>query len=143
MFALLVCALALHQVQAACVLNYSEEVAVSAQAWVDKCILSHGAPSTRMLDGYELGENLFYSNSPKSWTDVINAWNSEGSYFIYPNGSTNGKAVGHYTQLVWNSSYRVGCGVTLCPNDVYFYGCHYYRAYVTLIHLHGFVVQYV
>lgn len=31
--------------------SYNEEVAVSAQAWVDKCILAHGAPSTRMLNG--------------------------------------------------------------------------------------------
>lgn len=31
--------------------SYSEEVAASAQAWVDKCILAHGAPSTRKLNG--------------------------------------------------------------------------------------------
>ncbi|TKS82543.1 Cysteine-rich venom protein DIS2 [Collichthys lucidus] len=165
MFALLVCALALHQVQAACVLvsrnicpentavqaeitdvhnalrravqpsasdmlkmNYSEEIAVSVQAWLDKCILGHGPPSTRMLHGYGLGENLFYSNSPESWTDIINAWNSERAHFIYPNVSSNGEAIGHYTQLVWNSSYRVGCGVALCPNNLYYYGCRYYRA---------------
>lgn len=34
-------------------------------------------------------------------------------------------------QLVWNSSYKVGCGVAVCSN-VYIYGCHYYRAYVAL-----------
>uniref|UniRef100_A0A4W6BKP6 ShKT domain-containing protein n=1 Tax=Lates calcarifer TaxID=8187 RepID=A0A4W6BKP6_LATCA len=109
-------------------MSYSEEVAASAQAWVDKCILAHGAPSTRKLNGYELGENLFYSSSPYSWTDVINAWHSEVSHYLYPNGSTNSQAIGHYTQVVWNSSYRVGCGMTLCPNNIYFYGCHYYRA---------------
>lgn len=32
-------------------------------------------------------------------------------------------------QVVWNSSYKVGCGVAKCQN-VYMYGCHYYRAYV-------------
>lgn len=31
--------------------SYSEEIAASAQAWVDKCIVAHGAPSTRLLDG--------------------------------------------------------------------------------------------
>ncbi|XP_051263632.1 cysteine-rich venom protein isoform X1 [Dicentrarchus labrax] len=110
------------------IMSYSEEVAASAQAWVDKCVLAHGAPSTRMLNGYELGENLFYSSSPYSWTDVINAWHSEVSHYQYPRGSTNSQATGHYTQVVWNSSYKVGCGVTLCPNNIYFYGCHYYRA---------------
>lgn len=37
-------------------------------------------------------------------------------------------------QVVWNSSYKVGCGVAFCRNSTYFYGCHYYRAYVTLIY---------
>lgn len=31
--------------------SYDEEVAASAQAWVDKCILAHGPPSTRSLNG--------------------------------------------------------------------------------------------
>ncbi|XP_035019550.1 cysteine-rich venom protein pseudecin [Hippoglossus stenolepis] len=109
-------------------MSYSEEVAVSAQAWVDRCILAHGEPSTRYLKGYELGENLFYSSAPFPWTDVIGAWHSEVSRFQYPNVSTDGKSIGHYTQVVWNSSYKVGCGMTLCPNNIYFYGCHYYRA---------------
>ncbi|XP_068426798.1 cysteine-rich venom protein pseudecin [Clinocottus analis] len=109
-------------------MSYSEEVAVSAQAWVDKCILNHGKPSTRMLNGYELGENLFYSSSLVPWTGVINAWNNEVSNYVYPNGSKNGQNTGHYTQVVWNSSYKIGCGMTKCPNNIYFYGCHYYRA---------------
>ncbi|XP_034384534.1 cysteine-rich venom protein [Cyclopterus lumpus] len=105
-------------------MSYSEEVAASAQAWVDNCILGHGAPSTRMLNGYELGENMFYSSAPDSWTDVINAWHAEVSRYLYPKGSSSG----HYTQVVWNSSYKIGCGVALCPNSIYLYACHYYRA---------------
>lgn len=37
----------------------------------------------------------------------------------------------HFHQVVWSSSYKVGCGVALCSNT-YFYGCQYYRAYVAL-----------
>uniref|UniRef100_A0A673B840 ShKT domain-containing protein n=1 Tax=Sphaeramia orbicularis TaxID=375764 RepID=A0A673B840_9TELE len=111
-------------------MNWSDEVAANAQAWLNKCILAHGPPSTRTINGtrYELGENLFYSSIPYTWTDVISAWHGEVAHYQYPNGSTNSQTVGHYTQVIWNSSYKVGCGVTLCPNDVYFYGCHYYRA---------------
>ncbi|KAF3692317.1 Cysteine-rich venom protein pseudecin [Channa argus] len=108
--------------------SYSEEVAASAQAWVDQCALAHGLPSTRMLDGYELGENLFYSSAPYPWSEVINAWHSEWIYFTYPNETADGRTSGHYTQIVWNSSYKIGCGVALCFNNVYYYGCHYYRA---------------
>uniref|UniRef100_A0A3Q1HI20 ShKT domain-containing protein n=1 Tax=Anabas testudineus TaxID=64144 RepID=A0A3Q1HI20_ANATE len=94
-----------------------------AQAWVDQCILNHGPPSTR----YQLGENLFYAFEPYAWKDVVDAWHSEVVHYTYPNGSADGQSIGHYTQVVWNTSYKVGCGMTLCSN-VYYYGCHYYRA---------------
>uniref|UniRef100_A0A3Q3E836 ShKT domain-containing protein n=1 Tax=Labrus bergylta TaxID=56723 RepID=A0A3Q3E836_9LABR len=78
-----------------------------------------------LLLGYECGENMFYSAVPYSWTEVINAWHAEVQLYQYPEGATN--LTGHYTQVVWFSSYKVGCGVALC-NDVYLYACQYYRA---------------
>uniref|UniRef100_A0A3Q3M0S4 Cysteine-rich venom protein pseudechetoxin-like n=1 Tax=Mastacembelus armatus TaxID=205130 RepID=A0A3Q3M0S4_9TELE len=109
------------------IMYYSEEIAASAQAWVENCKMSHGPPASRMFNGYELGENLFHSQSIYPWSDVIRTWHSEVTHYQYPNGSKDGKPIGHYTQVVWNTSYKVGCGVALCSN-VYFYGCHYYRA---------------
>ncbi|KAG7474238.1 cysteine-rich venom latisemin-like [Solea senegalensis] len=108
-------------------MSYSTALEATAQAWVENCILAHGPPSSRMLNGYQLGENLFYSNSPYSWSQAIGAWHSEVEHYQYPNISTNGESIGHYTQVVWNTSYKVGCGVKNC-NGTYLYGCHYYRA---------------
>ncbi|KAF7657376.1 hypothetical protein LDENG_00028070 [Lucifuga dentata] len=110
------------------IMNWSDELAANVQAWLDNCILAHGAPSTRMLNEYELGENLFYSSLPYKWTAAVTAWHNEVENYEYPKGSANGKTIGHYTQVIWNSSYKVGCAVKLCPNNIYFYGCHYYRA---------------
>lgn len=31
--------------------DYNDSVAVSAQAWTEKCVLAHGPPSTRLLNG--------------------------------------------------------------------------------------------
>ncbi|XP_053699835.1 cysteine-rich venom protein pseudecin [Synchiropus splendidus] len=110
-------------------MEYDADIAHIAQAWVDNCILAHGPPLTRMLGGYELGENLFYSTShPRSWTEVITAWHNEVDHYQYPIGSTTGAAIGHYTQVVWNTSYKVGCGVTLCRGNTFLYGCQYFRA---------------
>ncbi|KAM6967840.1 cysteine-rich venom protein latisemin [Aplochiton taeniatus] len=109
-------------------MNYDTNVAVSAQAWVNNCTLGHGPASSRMLGDYQMGENLFYSSSPYNWTQVVAAWNSEVQNYQFPTGSINGLATGHYTQVVWNSSYKVGCGVAKCSGQIYFYGCHYYRA---------------
>ncbi|CAL8259204.1 unnamed protein product [Boreogadus saida] len=106
---------------------WSNDVAALSQAWLDHCMLKHGPPSSRMLNGYELGENLFYSTSALDWATVITAWHNEVHHYTYPNGSENGESVGHYTQVVWNSSWQVGCGMTKC-GSTYFYGCQYYRA---------------
>lgn len=107
-------------------MSYSEQLAASSQAWVDNCELAHGPRSSRLLNGYELGENLFYSNAPFSWTEVVEAWHSEVDIYSYPDGPDN--STGHYLQVVWNSSYKVGCGVAQCPENIYLYACHYYRA---------------
>lgn len=109
-------------------MSWSDDIAASVQAWVDGCTLAHGPPSSRLLNGYEMGENLYYSQSNESWTSVINTWHSEVQNYTYPSGSTNGTDVGHYTQVIWNSSYRVGCAVAACPNNINFYGCQYFRA---------------
>uniref|UniRef100_A0A4W4E398 SCP domain-containing protein n=1 Tax=Electrophorus electricus TaxID=8005 RepID=A0A4W4E398_ELEEL len=110
--------------------SWSKEVAASSQDWANTCAMAHGPPSSRMIRGYQMGENLFQSTTPLTWTDVVTAWHSEYKNYKYGFGSINGKSIGHYTQVVWYSSYKVGCGIAKC-GDRYFYSCRYYRAYVT------------
>uniref|UniRef100_A0A3P8UW95 Cysteine-rich venom protein-like n=1 Tax=Cynoglossus semilaevis TaxID=244447 RepID=A0A3P8UW95_CYNSE len=108
-------------------MSYSKEVGHSAQSWVNRCLLKHGPVMSRMINGYQMGENLFYSSYYLSWTDVIKAWHSEVEHYKFPIGSINGQPTGHYTQMVWKGSYKIGCGVKLC-GEVFLYGCQYYRA---------------
>ncbi|XP_058232004.1 cysteine-rich venom protein [Hemibagrus wyckioides] len=108
-------------------MSWSDEVAASAQRWVDTCAMAHGPPSSRMLGDYQMGENLLQSSNILSWTDVVTAWHNEVANYNYPKGSTNGKSIGHYTQVIWFGSYEVGCGVAKC-GGLYFYDCQYYRA---------------
>uniref|UniRef100_A0AAY4AN51 ShKT domain-containing protein n=1 Tax=Denticeps clupeoides TaxID=299321 RepID=A0AAY4AN51_9TELE len=110
-------------------MTWSQTVADSAQQWVNQCQLTHGPVSSRMVGGMSCGENLFLASKPYSWTEVITAWHSEVQNYHFPTGSTNGRPIGHYTQVVWYSSYQVGCGAAQCGN-LYFYGCQYFRAYV-------------
>ncbi|TRY66063.1 hypothetical protein DNTS_025949, partial [Danionella cerebrum] len=107
-------------------MSWSEGVAQSARDWINQCNMTHGPPSSRTIDGYEMGENLFKGSDINSWTTVVNAWYSEVNNYKYGIGSINGQPVGHYTQVVWYSSYEVGCAVTQCGSS-FFYGCQYYR----------------
>lgn len=108
-------------------MNWSQEAAVSAQNWANTCSMVHGEPSTRMLGTYQMGENLFKSTGMVKWTSVVTAWHNEVANYVYPTGSANTQPIGHYTQVVWYSSYSVGCGAAKCGSN-YFYVCHYFRA---------------
>ncbi|XP_056619144.1 cysteine-rich venom protein ENH1 [Triplophysa dalaica] len=108
-------------------MSWSDTAAQSAEGWISQCNMTHGPPSSRTIDGYELGENLFKASAVYQWSDAVSAWHSEVKNYEYPIGSTNGESIGHYTQVVWYSSYEVGCAVAQC-GSYYFYGCHYFRA---------------
>ena len=62
-----------------------------------------------------VGENLFLT-SASSLTDVtqpVTAWNNEDRYYdIYWKSCSN--VCGHYTQVVWENSYLVGCAKVSC-----------------------------
>lgn len=66
---------------------------------------------------------------------AIKMWYLEKHNFTY--GSTNNDlhVVGHYTQMVWASSHKVGCGFTKCGSrgrTYYSYICNYCPMWVLL-----------
>ncbi|XP_037375752.1 cysteine-rich secretory protein 2-like [Talpa occidentalis] len=109
-------------------MEWNKEAAKNAQKWANKCTLQHSNPEERKTNT-KCGENLYMSSDPAPWSDAIQSWYDESNNFIYGKGPKSSDAVvGHYTQLVWYSSYRVGCGVAYCPNQAdlkYFYVCQY------------------
>ncbi|XP_022366537.1 cysteine-rich secretory protein 2-like [Enhydra lutris kenyoni] len=109
-------------------MEWSTEAAANAQKWANKCTLEHSVPEDRKTST-KCGENLFMSSYPASWSDAIQNWYDEHHDFVYGVGPKSSNAVvGHYTQVVWYSSYHVGCGVAYCPNQEtlkYYYVCQY------------------
>jgi pathogenesis-related protein 1 len=74
------------------------------------------------------GENLFWGSAVE-WTDgrraqqnvsakrVVEDWGSEKADYDYAtNQCTQGKMCGHYTQIVWRNTTKVGCGVAVCED---------------------------
>ena len=41
---------------------------------------------------------------------AIDSWANEKAYYDYANNTGNGHTVGHYTQVVWKNTTKVGCG---------------------------------
>jgi uncharacterized protein YkwD len=62
------------------------------------------------------GENIFWG-SGDGWTasQAVTAWISERQWYNYwSNSCAGGEECGHYTQIVWSSTRRVGCARVTC-----------------------------
>lgn len=93
---------------------WDADIAATAQAWAEGCVFEHS-------DGTGYGENLALF-SPREIdaalaTATVELWESETSDYSYSsNGCAAGAQCGHYTQLVWRDTTRIGCGVADCDD---------------------------
>ncbi|CAN0306966.1 unnamed protein product [Lampetra fluviatilis] len=98
-------------------------------AWAKRCILNHSPANNRKTPGFQCGENIFLATGPLSWQDAVLDWYNEADEpgFIFGKGAAAPGDIGHYTQVVWYSSFQLGCGVSYCPEAIYkyVYVCHY------------------
>ncbi|MBZ5498787.1 MAG: Fis family transcriptional regulator [Acidobacteriia bacterium] len=89
-------------------LQWSDQLAAVAQKWADKLLAEHRfvhSPDSRY------GENLFdITGAAAKPSVVIKHWASEFRNYNYASNACNG-ICGHYTQIVWRDSKRVGCAV--------------------------------
>jgi pathogenesis-related protein 1 len=57
------------------------------------------------------GENLFeITGAPGTATQVVKAWAAEDRDYDY-NSNTCRDVCGHYTQIIWRNTRKVGCAV--------------------------------
>ncbi len=99
-------------------LAWSEQLARTAQAWANRCVFQHS--------DNDLGENLAAGTSGAFTAEsFVDDWYSEISSYDFASGqSTDGEAVGHFTQVVWASTQQVGCGIARCGGEDIFV-CNY------------------
>ncbi|KAF5731876.1 hypothetical protein HS088_TW18G00562 [Tripterygium wilfordii] len=74
--------------------------------------------------GKQYGENLAWSSGDITATDAVNMWVAEKANYNYESNSCNG-VCGHYTQVVWRKSVRLGCARVGCDNGGTFVICSY------------------
>lgn len=88
-----------------------------AKEWASRCVFEHGNPPNK-LEG-PIGQNIFMStNRAELVSDAIKLFYSEVENYKLDRCAP-GKVCGHYTQLMWAKSFKVGCGVSAskCPNN--------------------------
>uniref|UniRef100_UPI00398ECD6C GLIPR1-like protein 1 n=1 Tax=Pristiophorus japonicus TaxID=55135 RepID=UPI00398ECD6C len=104
-------------------MTWDEALAKSARAWGKNCIFKHN-PSLQQKGAvhptfFPIGENIFISSGGFSAKQAIKRWIAEMSYYDYSTNKCKPQQMcGHYTQVVWANSYKVGCAVSDCPNGI-------------------------
>ncbi|XP_072233669.1 GLIPR1-like protein 1 [Leuresthes tenuis] len=104
-------------------MTWDEALAITARAWARRCIFDHNIylkDVRRVHPTYSsVGENIWTGYPPSSFdtSNAIQSWVDEKQAYNYE-GNRCRNVCGHYTQVVWASSYKVGCAVVLCPKGV-------------------------
>ncbi|MFV2073471.1 MAG: CAP domain-containing protein [Thermoanaerobaculales bacterium] len=93
-------------------LSWDNNLAAIAQAWANNCTWAHSG------NGY--GENLAAFVADETPQAIVDLWVLESACYDYatntcsPGCIPNVVSCGHYTQVVWRTSARIGCGVRYC-----------------------------
>jgi pathogenesis-related protein 1 len=108
-------------------LEWSPELARFAQAWADKlkkrgCALKHRPRSG--ADAQRYGENIFsMTGDTPSARIVVDSWAAELADYNPKTNRCKG-VCGHYTQIVWRDSRKLGCAMAAC-GDTEVWVCNY------------------
>jgi pathogenesis-related protein 1 len=104
-------------------LAWDPQLAAIAQAWVQQCIdtdgnglVDHNANRSQGYSTY-VGENIYASTGTATGPDAVADWVSEGQYYDYAsNTCAAGQICGHYTQVVWAATQKLGCVLYDCKS---------------------------
>ena len=66
--------------------------------------------------GY-VGENIYGASNAATPAAAMALWMSEAASYDYASGNIG--SAGHYTQIVWRDSVRIGCAIVDCPALTY------------------------
>jgi len=115
-------------------LVWDEELEAIAQRWADQCTFEHDKdpeePSKNvraLLDGTPAGQNLAQAWNFAQWNEdqlteqnvkQVQTWYNE--VFVFNSASIDtfsSSPAGHYTQIVWAETDRLGCGTVYYKDD--------------------------
>ena len=108
-------------------LTWDPALAKIAHDWVVQCVdsvapaglVDHNANRSATYPQY-VGENIYASSGTATGPAAVNSWKSEESNYNYAsNTCASGQVCGHYTQLVWAKTTKVGCALYKCAGLTY------------------------
>lgn len=103
-------------------LAWDPGLAAIAATWAARCIdnngdgfIDHDSDSAGVYPEI-VGENLYGSTGAVTGVDAALGWEREEVDFTYPDQCAAGQVCGHYTQMVWSTTTKLGCAIGTCPD---------------------------
>jgi len=113
-------------------IQWSNELAQQAQDWV---IIV--AKKDKMLhSSLVYGENIYSSSANVNPAHIVDRWASEKEFYhgdVLTN--KNYHLFGHYTQIIWSSTTKVGCATAISKSGKHYWVCLYSPAGNVLGHV--------
>lgn len=108
-------------------LIWDDGLAASAQEWANKIAASGVLPPARRSMS-SIGQNVFWGTADQ-WPpkDVLEVWEAESkNYDRTTDTCAPGKKCMHFTQVVWSSTTKLGCGkARSADGQTDFFVCYY------------------
>lgn len=114
-------------------LSWDPELASIARAWAAACqdtkapagLLDHNGGRSDGYPGY-VGENIYGASASPRPARAVESWMEERADYDYDTNTCSG-ICGHYTQVVWRGTTRVGCALADCSGLTFRYAvvCNY------------------
>jgi len=102
---------ALHQNTKPMVLD--KQLCSEAQNYANKLAFQIRRMKHSACDGY--GENIYWSrgraDTPEDAVRACQSWYDEIHNYNWHTGQSNGGMIGHFTQMVWDDSHKLGVGM--------------------------------
>lgn len=95
-------------------LQWSDTIASYAQEWANT-LQDDGCP-VQHRPNRPYGENIYWRSYAGSTAAVVEAWTAESVNYNHADNSCSQGICGHYTQVVWANTQRLGCGVASCDS---------------------------
>jgi len=116
-------------------MTWDTELSSLAQAHADQCKFAHDCTECRKTERFGVGQNLYiYKQSvaapANDWDNAVTDWYEEVNDFSnkHLEPFQFNSATGHYTQVLWANTDKVGCGATSYKDGRWFttlYVCNY------------------
>jgi pathogenesis-related protein 1 len=116
-------------------LTWSDELAQYAQSWATEvaanrsCQMQHRPADASDPWNEKYGENIYWGGGT-GWSptvlDAVADWGTEKNDFDFNiKDCKNGAECGHYTQMIWKKTTKVGCGIAKCADGNVIVVCNY------------------